>query len=701
MTRFSRYFEISLVVIVMAIHLYAALSEAHNFATSWFIRDDAYYYFKVAQNISEGLGSTFDGINPTNGYHPLWMLVCIPIFALARFDLILPLRVLLLVSAAVSAWTGVLLFRLVKRTLAASAAVLAAAYWVFDRSIHYNVTQFGLETGLTALTLTAFLLAISNLKPDSPLSPRQSLTLGLLAVAMTFSRLDTVFLALLAGAWILLRGTPLRARLMGDAAVIVCAAFVSVAARTGLPAYFTYARSAVVLAALGLAIQIPIFYFAGLYASRPPTSNLQLPVTNLQLRFVAASLLGSALAASLMIGLLSSDALSGLPRSALPVYAGIVLVGAGLVRALARSHPEKVGLDWRRIFREGLVYYGILGGALAAYMLFNKWMFGTFTPVSGQIKAWWGSLQGSTYGNPISTWTEFLGLGREEGTNAWGPVMVSIHNLSDRLGGRLWLTLGLLSIAVLLIFLLNRKRAARAAVSLGLPLLLTGSLAQMFYYNGQGYAGSKDWYWVSQMLMFALLGALLFDLLTRPLRGSKKQENFNANNTNEQIAQIEKSKFAPFAHSRNSRLKISMSGKSLAWALASILVLACLVPFATTVIKRMPWGAARAGQPYMDVLPFLESNTEAGALIGMTGGGNTAYFIEGRAIVNMDGLINSYDYHLALRAGRGGDYMSGVGLDYIFSNPNILQNAPYNGQFDKWSLRVSEFGKKDLLKYQP
>ncbi|RIK27074.1 MAG: hypothetical protein DCC54_04475, partial [Anaerolineae bacterium] len=83
MTRFSRCFEISLVVIVMAIHLYAALSEAHNFATSWFIRDDAYYYFKVAQNISEGLGSTFDGINPTNGYHPLWMLVCIPIFALA------------------------------------------------------------------------------------------------------------------------------------------------------------------------------------------------------------------------------------------------------------------------------------------------------------------------------------------------------------------------------------------------------------------------------------------------------------------------------------------------------------------------------------------------------------------------------------------------------------------------------------------
>ena len=83
----SHWFEILLIVVVLAIQLYAAFSEAHNFPNNWFIRDDAYYYFKVAENIGLGHGSTFDGINPTNGYHPLWMLVCIPIFALARFDL--------------------------------------------------------------------------------------------------------------------------------------------------------------------------------------------------------------------------------------------------------------------------------------------------------------------------------------------------------------------------------------------------------------------------------------------------------------------------------------------------------------------------------------------------------------------------------------------------------------------------------------
>jgi len=38
-----------------------------------------------------------------------------------------------------------------------------------------------------------------------------------------------------------------------------------------------------------------------------------------------------------------------------------------------------------------------------------------------------------------------------------------------------------------------------------------------------------------------------------------------------------------------------------------------------------------------------------------------------------------------------------MGMDYIFSNPDILQSPPYNGQFDEWSQKVGELGRKDLL----
>src|SRR5688572_5154194 len=144
------WFETILIIAVMSMSLYAALSDAQNLSLRWFTRDDAYYYFKVAQNISEGYGSTFDRINPTNGYHPLWMLICIPIFALARFDLVLPLRVLLLVMSGLSIATSILLYRLIGKVFAPVIGAIAALFWVFSFDILGIVYQHGLETGIGA-----------------------------------------------------------------------------------------------------------------------------------------------------------------------------------------------------------------------------------------------------------------------------------------------------------------------------------------------------------------------------------------------------------------------------------------------------------------------------------------------------------------------------------------------------------------------
>ncbi|WP_436492678.1 hypothetical protein [Actinokineospora sp. HUAS TT18] len=46
--------------------------------------DDAFYYFGVAAHIAAGDGSTFSGIDPTNGYHPLWLLLLVPVFSIAQ-----------------------------------------------------------------------------------------------------------------------------------------------------------------------------------------------------------------------------------------------------------------------------------------------------------------------------------------------------------------------------------------------------------------------------------------------------------------------------------------------------------------------------------------------------------------------------------------------------------------------------------------
>jgi hypothetical protein len=40
-----------------------------------FFRDDFFYYLKIAQNLAHGAGSSFNGLVPTNGYHPFWFLL--------------------------------------------------------------------------------------------------------------------------------------------------------------------------------------------------------------------------------------------------------------------------------------------------------------------------------------------------------------------------------------------------------------------------------------------------------------------------------------------------------------------------------------------------------------------------------------------------------------------------------------------------
>jgi hypothetical protein len=45
-----------------------------------FAHDDSFFYIKTASNLSKGIGSTFDGVNLTNGYHPLYLISLVMLF---------------------------------------------------------------------------------------------------------------------------------------------------------------------------------------------------------------------------------------------------------------------------------------------------------------------------------------------------------------------------------------------------------------------------------------------------------------------------------------------------------------------------------------------------------------------------------------------------------------------------------------------
>ena len=91
--------------------------------------DDSFYYYRIAQHLSEGSFSTFDGITRTNGYHPLWML-CIPpiywifdsesaLFAIKAFEIMLvsTASCLVVLAARLARLSWILLFAILSTFL--------------------------------------------------------------------------------------------------------------------------------------------------------------------------------------------------------------------------------------------------------------------------------------------------------------------------------------------------------------------------------------------------------------------------------------------------------------------------------------------------------------------------------------------------------------------------------------------------------
>lgn len=688
MHRKFNWFEITLTAVFLSATLFAAFSDAYNLPNRWFIRDDAYYYYKVAQNISEGRGSTFDGIHPTNGYHPLWLLICVPIFALARFDLILPLRVLAILIGMLQIATALLLYRLVRRAISEAAGVLAACFWSFSTYVLVFLYKTGVESSITiflVLLLLYSLLGFERTWRTSRVPPRRIAWFAVLAALIAFGRLDLTFFALVIGIWIVFRGSALRYLLPLDALAVIVAVVSAFIARLGFAAYYDASDSAVIMLAAALLIKIPALYlFRGYAPTAAWKSWKQIG------RLVLGSAAGSAILAAF---LLAGSAIGILPTFSRAVIlldgalcAGLfvlIRLGAclyGSRQSRERGYDPRVELKarWRAWIRDGATFYGIVGAALALYMLWNRLAFGMFTPVSGQIKQWWATFTHSIYGSAAASWLTFFAVNPFSDFNAWAPPSTAISDWTNRIlytegtgyGNPRWqanflVIVVVAALLVLAIAALRRKATVRAVVQTGMIPLFVGSWLQILAYNVPGYASAKEWYWLLQPVLLVLVAAVLVRVLSDLVL-----ERWALTRLALWIAVAWYGIHGAFGYWRD------------AYALN-------------------PYGAHPAGTPYSPVIPFLEANTEPGALIGMTGGGNVGYLMPSRTIVNMDGLINSGAYFQALKAGTGADYLYDTGLRYVFANPTLLDANPYRGQYsDRLELLV-DWGGKDLLRLLP
>lgn len=175
--------------------------------------DDAFYYFQIARNIATGHGSTFDGIHLTNGYHPLWMLLCVVAAWIAKGKaFFVLLQCIAFLSLATSYFAARSLFRLV-RAEGALADVAAAAVALSCLVLIHG----GMEITLT-LPL-ALVLCLFRMRPAFDWNPQNAAGYGGIAALVVLSRLDSfLWVALLLCAEILLarrNSSRLRSVLLG------------------------------------------------------------------------------------------------------------------------------------------------------------------------------------------------------------------------------------------------------------------------------------------------------------------------------------------------------------------------------------------------------------------------------------------------------------------------------------------------------
>ena len=667
---------LSLSGLFLVLHLVVALRPAQALMM-WYHIDDAYYYFQVARNAAAGGGFTFDGIGLSNGFHPLWMLVNLPVFYFARFNPYLPFRILVMVSALLTLGGGWLLYDLLRKALRPEIALLGSAIWLFFWPLHSILTQTGMETGLNAFCLLLFIWAIQTTHQGA--TRGGFLWLGFAAAGVLFARLDNLFLVLLFGLWLVFHQQPMRQLLLWDVLAWFITVFTSIILRVGLDARLAFLPSTEIFFAVLTAVRAAAFYALGLYRD-PHDYSLQ----SLLLRLAAAVAASSALLFLFMFGLLALDIVDTFPRSAVIIEAGLALSLAVLIRAGLRSFtPPQPSSDLSiktRAFtwlKKGALYLLPIALLLGTYLLWNQHTFGTPMPISGQIKQWWGTLL-TVYGRKQASFWTILGIlpNTREAPQPWfflqkylfQPVysLVGVDPFNQTLpflAVKFALTAAYGS---LLAWVVVRRAPGIKTIlhQLSFGPLLTTAVLLPLYYAFTGYIAMREWYWVPQIFVTFFLFLIVADTA---LAWAEKQ-------------------VSPVRH-----LEIVM------------LVICLLLPMAFSLKLMQRFPAAPDAANTLDSLKithYLETHTPAGSLIGMTGGGTEAYFIHDRTVINLDGLINSKAYYDLVRAGQGASFLDEIGLDYVLGHPYVLlQSDPYAWTFTDRLQKIETFEKNTLFSY--
>ena len=300
--------------------------------------DDAFIYFVIARHLAAGLGATFDGITPTNGFHPLWALALTPIFgAMPRGDF--PVHLALTLSAICDTAAGLLAGWVVWRSAAVQirshAMMITMALYLFNpRAIVESVN--GLETGLAMLTLATCVAAWQVARES--LTARRALAFGALAGLTVLARSDLGLILAVLGLDLFVRPMfvdTLRCQVFRNGVIAGTAAVVTVAP------WFIWSQLRLGTIAQSSGVAIPSLVAYTIQNSDPAMlwDSLLFPIINVSVRntiiYPGAAII--VFVASALLNLRHSNSNSNSNYLWLPALGALLII---LIHTVVRWYPR-------------------------------------------------------------------------------------------------------------------------------------------------------------------------------------------------------------------------------------------------------------------------------------------------------------------------------------------------------------------------
>lgn len=166
-----------------------------SFLVTYRLPDDAMYYFTIARNMMSGKGISFDGVDPSNGFHPLWLFLISPFYLLGSdwvavygaliFQSLLDTGIIVL--CGIAAWRSLELHEHQRWFASLTAALLYAFNPIaIVRGIN------GLESTVFALVFTLWLIEFIATWRDTR---RAWWKLAILTAFLFLARTDSVFIS--------------------------------------------------------------------------------------------------------------------------------------------------------------------------------------------------------------------------------------------------------------------------------------------------------------------------------------------------------------------------------------------------------------------------------------------------------------------------------------------------------------------------